>query len=114
MFHAQSLSVKHADCAGAEENHIACRQELLILIQEQQADIGLRICNFVYASSTHIWEAPQCTEVARSILKTCERGLQCSGAGLTTDRYSKTITYGMAARDYCTLMVISYELILTY
>ena len=53
MFHAQSFFVKNSDYAGAEEIHIACRQELLILIQEQHADIGLRICNFVYASSTH-------------------------------------------------------------
>jgi len=53
MFHEQSFSVKNLDYAGAEENHISCRQELLILIQEQHADIGLRICNFVYASTTH-------------------------------------------------------------
>ena len=32
---------------------IPCRQELSILIQEQHADIGLRVCNFVYASTTH-------------------------------------------------------------
>jgi predicted membrane GTPase involved in stress response len=52
MFHAQSFSVKNSDYAGAEENHIACRQELSMLIQEQHADIGLRVCNFVHAFST--------------------------------------------------------------
>jgi hypothetical protein len=46
----------------------------------------------------HTWEPSQCTKVACSIRKTCEHGLQGSDTGLTTDRYSKTITQGAAAR----------------
>jgi len=37
----------------------------------------------------HTWQSPQCTDVARSILKTCEHGLKGSDTGITTNNASR-------------------------